>query len=127
MNHKIGYSKTWAIVLLSLGSLSIIATFFASEMNGHVLFLGGVGLLVGLSYLKNTYFEVLDGELVQKAPIGAVKRYPFKTGELVVKDEGIFVAGEKLGFSRLLADNKDWDELKRLCSLQQKEDVEQPI
>lgn len=105
----VGFSKKWAVAMLTIGAAMVTLNVVIGNVIG--LIPGAVCLVVGAAYAWRPYFRIDSGVVIVKAPIGPVeRRYPFDSADDVKIENGkIWIKGKKLGLSKFLADNTQWD------------------
>ncbi|MEZ4469590.1 MAG: hypothetical protein R3F60_02075 [bacterium] len=113
---RVGYSRPLAVSFIALGALVLGLNLITARRGADLIRLvpGIVCGIVGVGYLAKPYFYLEGGAIVVPAVLGPLKKtYPFKPGELSVRDGAIWLGEKKLGMRRWLADKAAWDDLAR--------------
>lgn len=111
---KVRYNPSWSILFLVLGFVALGVGITGLVLTGR-FFLGtwipgAVCVLVGFSYRRRPYFELVPGKLQVPALIGPlVKDYPYgDISRVEVRDKKVWIDGKKTGISRMMAHGEDW-------------------
>lgn len=120
---KIGYAKGLALTLIILGCvvlglrLVLMSMGARGALNLFHMLPGIICLFIGLAYQVKPHFTIDAEEVVFRAPIGpAKKRYPYKPGDLSVRDNVLYVGEKKTGARRWMANKDDWDQMAQHIS-----------
>jgi hypothetical protein len=116
---KIGYNKAIGICMFipSLLSCCLVAVLTQSDQTAPLGAVGAfwMGILFGILFLTQPYFEVTQNELMIKALIGtAARRIPFSSPrDFSVEGKAIYITQggtrQKVNLVPWLADKKGWD------------------
>ncbi len=116
---KVHWNKVIGIVITTLSTLEIclLLSIISSNIKPDLLslFVGLVGLVLGIGFLRGTYFEATPDRLILRGLIGPARRtYPLTSGKTIsiVGARLFFTEGEKrqrLPIYAWMANKKDWE------------------
>lgn len=107
---NIHYNKLVGKIIVIISGLLILIS--PLSINSLVNF---AWLLLGLSFLKKTYFVVEENKLILNSLLGPLKKiYEFDSVcNLIIKDNKVYIQQDnkrkKIGITKYLVDKNDWN------------------